>query len=152
MTVNDSRPPKPKRRWFQFSLRTLLVFVVVVGIGFGWLGSKLQRAGKNREAAAEVQRVAAEIESLGGMVGMEFPKPPPNRLEKLFGDPVGVPHLKRLTDLQSLSLIGTQVTDAGLEHLEGLTNLERLRLANTQVTDEGAIKLQMALPTCVIDH
>ena len=25
--MNDSRPPKPKLRWYRFSLRTLLVFV-----------------------------------------------------------------------------------------------------------------------------
>ncbi len=33
--MNDFRPPKPKRRWYQFSLRTLLV----AGIGHGCLGS-----------------------------------------------------------------------------------------------------------------
>ena len=25
--MNDSDPPKPERRWYQFRLRTLLVFV-----------------------------------------------------------------------------------------------------------------------------
>jgi hypothetical protein len=34
MTMNDSRVPKAKRRWYKFWLWTLLVFVVVAGMGF----------------------------------------------------------------------------------------------------------------------
>ena len=62
--MNDSRPSRRKRRWYQFSLRTLLLFVLVAGMGFGWLGTKLQRARKNRKAAVEVFRLKAEIETL----------------------------------------------------------------------------------------
>lgn len=39
--------PKPRRRWLQFSLRTLLVLMLVFGCGFGWLAadeSAAQRA------------------------------------------------------------------------------------------------------------
>ena len=39
MTMNDSGPPKPKRRWYQFRLRTLVVALLVAGIGLGWLNS-----------------------------------------------------------------------------------------------------------------
>ena len=46
--MGKSDPQEPKRRWYQYSLRTLLLFVAVAGIGLGWLGSKVQRA---REAA-----------------------------------------------------------------------------------------------------
>ena len=28
MTLNDSRPPERERRWYQFSLRTLLVLLL----------------------------------------------------------------------------------------------------------------------------
>ncbi len=31
--MNDPRPSKPKRRWYQFSLRTLLLFVTLFAIG-----------------------------------------------------------------------------------------------------------------------
>jgi hypothetical protein len=33
-------PPKRKRRWFQFSLRTLLIFTAVVAIARGYVGSQ----------------------------------------------------------------------------------------------------------------
>jgi len=59
-------------------------------------------------------------------------------------------NLKGLTNLQSLDLYDTQVTDAGLVHLAGLTNLGWLYLHGTQVTDAGVAELQKALPNCVI--
>ena len=49
----------------------------------------------------------------------------------------GLEHLKGLTQLQSLDLGQTQVTDAGLEHLKGLTQLQSLNLGDTKVTDAG---------------
>ena len=33
----------PKRRWLQFRLRTLLVFVVLVSLPLGWLALQLKR-------------------------------------------------------------------------------------------------------------
>ena len=40
--------------------------------------------------------------------------------------------------------------NAGLEHLKGLTNLESLFLGETKVTDAGVEKLQHKLPNCEI--
>ena len=44
------------------------------------------------------------------------------------------PSLKGLTDLGSLNLANTKVTDAGLKHLKGLTKLQEVDLMLTQVT------------------
>ena len=63
----------------------------------------------------------------------------------------GLQHLKGLTKLRELRLY-TQITDAGLEHLEGLTNLESLFLGGTHLTDEGVKQLGKALPNCDIVH
>ena len=41
--MSDSKPPKVKLRWFQFSLRTFLMFILVAGMGFGLLGQRIQR-------------------------------------------------------------------------------------------------------------
>jgi len=49
-----------------------------------------------------------------------------------------------------LQLRGTEITDAGLVHLTGLTNLHTLILHGTLVTDEGVKTLQEALPDCKI--
>ena len=40
---------KPKRRWFQFSLRTLLIVVTLSAVPLGWVGSKM--AQQRREKA-----------------------------------------------------------------------------------------------------
>ena len=53
--------PKRRRRWYQFSLRALMLFMVVCAVGFGWVGSML-------EATRREQVVVAEIEALGGDV------------------------------------------------------------------------------------
>jgi len=37
-------------------------------------------------------------------------------------------------------------------HLKGLTNLEQLHLLGTKVTAGGVKKLQQALPNCDISH
>jgi HEAT repeat protein/Leucine-rich repeat (LRR) protein len=39
-----------RRRWFQFSLRTLLLFVTAASVGLGWFGSKVYHA-RERQAA-----------------------------------------------------------------------------------------------------
>lgn len=33
---------KPRRRWYQISLRTLLLLVTIVSAGFAWLGYKVR--------------------------------------------------------------------------------------------------------------
>jgi glucose-6-phosphate dehydrogenase assembly protein OpcA len=67
MMMNESDSPKPEeRRPFQFSLRTLLIAVLVLGVFFGWLASRLQRAAGHRQAAADVRKTEAEIRRLGG--------------------------------------------------------------------------------------
>ena len=51
-----------------------------------------------------------------------------------------------------LRLNNTNITDSGLDNLKGLTNLISLALTITKVTDGGVKKLQTALPKCDIRH
>ncbi len=154
--MNDSVPPKPKLRWYQFSLRTLLIATLVTGVFFGWLGTRLQRARKNREAEAEVFRIRDEIAKAQAESDLRYPECSPSWLERLIGDPVVVPrvhsvrtpvgreiddtfleHLKGLTDLKELDLGTSHISDAGLVHLKGLTKLESLSLSDTLISDTG---------------
>ena len=59
-------------------------------------------------------------------------------------------HSKELTNLDSVNLMRTNVTDAGPVHLTGLTQLQRLDLRRTSVTDAGAKKFQAVLRKCRI--
>jgi hypothetical protein len=157
---SKAAPPKRKRRWFQFSLRTLLVFTVVCAIGSAWVARKME------QKRDELKTVEDIVES-GGQVFYDYQilkggEPPgPDWLRKLLGENffsevVGVNldyahvkindvwllKVKRLPRLQWLSLVDTDVTDVGLANLKGMTRLEKLYLGNTQVTDAGLVQLK----------
>ena len=134
------------RKVLRFSMRTMIVLVLVCGGGMGWL-----------VRSARIQHAAvAAVTSVGGnvMYDWEWNKRkaytastgwiPKWALDNLGTDyfhavtsvwlyyvsteadkvliPVG-----RLTRLEWLSLIGASVTDAGLARLRGMTSLTRLR-------------------------
>lgn len=139
--------PYCKRRWFQYSLRSLLLFVTACAIACSWLAVTMQNQRK--------QRVAAEaIERAGGWARFE-----PTWLGNFLRDDslvdvtaVGLSgkattdgvlvHLQGLSQLQELWLDDTKVTDAGLVNLEGLSQVQWLLLDNTQITDAGLVHLQ----------
>ncbi len=158
MMIPEAQPEQSRRRrrWFQYSLRTLLVVMLLASIAMSWFAVKLQRARRQREAVKA-------IENLGGIVKYDRPwrqLADPPWLWKLLGvdffasavdvlftsDAVitdaDLEHLKGLTRLQGLNLgcmkiANTRVTDAGLEHLKGLTQLKTLNLSDTRITDAG---------------
>ena len=159
--MNDSRPTKPKRGWYQFSLRTLLLLVVLASIGMSWFAVKRHRAEKQRAAVEAFGKLDGNVyvyydfhyDADGRPV--RAPEPPgPAWLRSLLGvdffsDVVwlqlvcstacdaDLEHLAGLTKLKSLYLTDTQLTDVGLAHLAGLTKLEWLSLSGTQLTDAG---------------
>ena len=47
---------KPQRRWFQFSLRSLLVFFAVCAIAFVWLTPRMQRLLRQQKAIETITR------------------------------------------------------------------------------------------------
>ena len=65
MTTDQPTNPKPKRRWYQYSLRTLLIFVTLFAVACSWFGVKLQQAKRQKYAAQSIME-------LGGFVGYEY--------------------------------------------------------------------------------
>jgi hypothetical protein len=51
-----------------------------------------------------------------------------------------------MKQLKKLSLFQTQVTDAGVPHLKRLSNLETLLISGSKITETGTRELQAALP------
>ena len=82
---------QPKLRWYQFSLRSLLLLFLFCTIPFGWLGVKMQRAREQKQAVEAIKK-------LGGRVQYDYQrdasgapikgaKPPgPAWLRQLLGD------------------------------------------------------------------
>ena len=137
----------PKRRWFQFRLRTLLIAIVVLSLPLSWFAVKMERARRQREMVKTV------CEAGGNVIYGKPWYPVPKWMRDFFGDDlffpvvdVGfpgalgdneVPCLKGQTRLKTLYLSHTCITDSALEHLRELTNLQMLYLDGTQVTDTG---------------
>src|SRR5688572_21449236 len=50
--------PKPTRRWFRFSLRTLFIVVTIVAVGLGWV---LTEAKRQRLVEMQLEACSAQI-------------------------------------------------------------------------------------------
>jgi hypothetical protein len=161
-------------RWrFQFSIRSLLVLVLVVAIPCSWMAVETKNARQQGEAVEEIKKLGGQVvydyQVFQPFNSLRPPSGPPepawlrNPLgEDFFATAVGVgfislpvtdaglEHLKRLPQLQTLILLDTKVTDTGLERLNGLTQLRVLDLNGAQITDAGVKRLRQALPKCNI--
>lgn len=146
----------PRRCWYQFSLRTLLIGTAVVSAGLGSLVSAFIAPAQRQRAVVQM------VERLGGKV--DYADPPQNEwsvvrmlrnwlprdyfdclthvnlLETAANDQ-DIARLLEVTQLRSLLLSRTQVTDAGLVHLKHFKRLEWLYLEGTQVTDAGLAEI-----------
>jgi hypothetical protein len=60
------RGPRSKRRWRQFSLRTLLLFVLATAVAFALLGQEMGQARREKEAVAELSKVGVCVVFGGG--------------------------------------------------------------------------------------
>jgi Leucine-rich repeat (LRR) protein len=145
--------PKRKRRWFQFSLRTLFVFILICAVAASWLGRKIERKREEQVAVTAI----AESGSIVRYDGSKFEPTGPKWLRRLLGNgffsevsgiefhkatDAQLEYLDALPQLQYLTLTGNDITDAGLIHLKGLTQLRSLFLEKTKITDAGLAELQ----------
>jgi Leucine-rich repeat (LRR) protein len=167
-TAPNAAKPKPQRRWYQFGLRALLIFVTVAGCSIGWLGIKVQEARRQEAAVAAIQQLSAMViydyqygHDLHDKSDIATP-PGPLWLHDLLGDDFfrnvyevdlgntlggqitddNLKPLRGLRRLKKLDLYRAPVTDAGLEHLAGLDQLETLSLSYSRITDAGLRHLE----------
>ncbi len=138
--AGDMKTPRPKRRWFQFSFRKLVVFVTLSAIPYSWLAVKLGEAKREEEAAAAIAVAGGVVEWDKNAAGSAW-------LRGVLGEHF-LRHLIRVT------LQGHQVTDGKLEPLDAMNHVQELALWATHVTDAGLAHLQVLheLKELHIDH
>jgi hypothetical protein len=148
-------PPKRKRRWFQFSLRTLLVVVALIAVGCFWFGVKMRDAAKQKTAVEGILKdggwveYSYEVDATGNAIAGAEP-PVPAWMRKLFGDDffwnvvganvktdTGMESVAQLPELRLLWLAESKITDSGLQHASALAHLDDLCLYSTSVSDMG---------------
>ena len=147
--VDKSAGPDPDRvehGRFQFSLRTLLFFVLVASSAMSWYGIRYRRNATEREVLGQLEKFQPKTSRFGGDLEVDFsasPVKPGDREMEIIA---------KLSRLQHLNLTGAPVTDSGLVHLEKLTSLRWVFLYHTRVTDAGVKRLQRAVPKADISH
>jgi hypothetical protein len=149
---------RPRRRWLQFSIRTLLLTTSVVGVCLGLVVSRAHRERQIVEAIK--QRGGRAFGSIAysmwrpkwlyALLGNQFA--PREHWTLVLNGRSGASHYDaqpcaagddtlalaaELRNISSLSLAETMVTDHGLRQLRGVGGLEELRLGRTNVGDRG---------------
>lgn len=147
------------RRWLQFSIRGLMVLVLVLGCGIACIQ---YRARLGREAIAAIIGsggfVTYEDLSQPGALGNGANSSGQSWVRavlgtKKTGDVVWVnlretatdkslEYVGRLSRITSLNVTASAVTDDGLRNLEGLTSLNELHVGGTRITDAGLAHLE----------
>jgi hypothetical protein len=116
------------RRRFQFTIRSLLVLVVVVAMPCSWLGVEMKKAKTQEKYAESIMEVGAGI----GLANTSVPV----WLRRVFGEYFFV----RVDSVQFA--IGGKVHSGDLSRVQGLNTLEDIWLSYTTVTDGELAELQ----------
>jgi hypothetical protein len=139
-STGEETGPKPSRRLLRLSVRALMLVVLTLALGLGWV---VQRARVQREAVATIQKV-------GGNVVYDWQVLPNGAAMNPNGQPPGPKWLvERLGvdyfgDVIIVGLgIGKPVTEADMELIGRLGKLRRLYASRTEgLTDEGVARLR----------
>jgi hypothetical protein len=159
--TDESKPPsRPRRRYLRFSVRRLIVLVLVIAAWLGWI---VHCHRVQRDAVSVIKKSGGSVyydwevkdsiisrrphpwapQWLVNQVGIDYLGNAVHVIAQTrkIDDAIWVP-VGRLSRLERLDLSNSAVTDAGLVHLEGLTHLHTLELVGTDVGDAGLANLK----------
>jgi hypothetical protein len=175
MDAATEQPAQPRRRWFRFSLRTLLIVVTVLSVTLGWVGWRLQQVRREQATIAWVEEMDGRVsfhkvsdksswwekstnkwfgERVRGVTLSPVRKNDLSPLTKfkklkelvlLSRKPVDISPLADLKNLETLSLYLYGMEVRDLSHLVELKKLRELNLVATKVSVE---QVRKALPNC----
>jgi internalin A len=175
--AENSRTPL-LRRWFRFSLRTLLIAAVLFSVALGWVGNVLIRVRHQRQIVAYIEARGGRVmydyqlaQTTGLFVNEKAVPPGPGFVRFLLGDDVfahvedvafvdskravtdqDLQHLSELPRLKDLWIAnGGGITDTGIEHIGRLPDLRTLILADADVSPRGLDPLRTKLNLRTLD-
>lgn len=135
-------PTEHKLRWYQFSLRSLLIFVFLVAVLFSWVAVKREKARQRSLAFKRLSQLGVFEFAYTYPYSEEKNKEPFYLLgESEYSRIVGF-HFDRDPELYSPNQ-DPQVTDNDLKILELFPEIEVVNLHNCRkITDEGLVYLR----------
>ncbi len=163
MTSGESKPvERPKRRWYQFHLWHLFIFVTVAAIGCSWFGWEMAQTEGRRLAYEQLDMdiYTCDVPSfpwfsswLYRLLGYESSYDLSFLILNNFAsvDDDKLLAIGNFTNLEQLWLNGDiSITDRSLDHLKGLKHLRELSLADAPLTAAAVEELRRSLPGCDI--
>ena len=122
------------RRWYQFSLRSLLVVTLILGAAGGWLGKRLVQKHEERQAIEAIVTAGGDtsFEQSGPrwlriILGDNFFSEV-HRVDVISGNDAVLAQLPALRDVEVLNINGSAITGPALvQCLDHLKELPRLR-------------------------
>ncbi len=160
MDADTEKTAKPRRRWFRFSMRTLLIVVTVLSVPLGWVGWRLGQVRRERATIIWTVKMGGKV-SFHSRIAIAKRSWWEKTTDKWFGERVRsvnlsntqVSDLSPLAELKNLERLWVQRTQvSNLSPLSELKNLEMLCLQTKQVSDEQVQELMQTLPNCEIRH
>ena len=163
MREADSTQPnvQPRRRWLSFSIRTLLVAMLIFASLFAWLGKHVIRTRAERPVVAQIQAAGGNA-YYDYQLGFEFinPSNAPTGSElvrAVLGDDIyatvnavlfynpttdaDITDLHKLANLLDVSISGPGITDKSIDDLLRINKLRSLNLSDTSITPDGLSRL-----------
>ena len=164
MTDPISPPTKlKKRRWLQFSLRSMLILTALISAWLAFYYIPAQRVDRAAKALQEKGiSVSYDYQHVPGTSAFSYsfrvPQPGPAFLRKLFGDGLfqqaesinrdhtvlqadDLSPLEMMPTVRHISFYACQIGDEHLKHLAGMRLLELLNVGEGQITDQGLANL-----------
>ena len=154
MTDQSKPVSRPWRRFLRFSVRRMVVVVLLIGVLLGWIARVVRTAQAQRDAVTAIQKSGGSVcydWEWRNQAQIEGGKPwAPELLVDVFGaDYFGhvtvvylldasdreLLQLESLVQIQWLVIVDPHITDASLVHLKPLTRLRSLTLRGEKVTD-----------------
>jgi hypothetical protein len=142
---------QPRRRWLQFSLRTLLLLVALTALAAAGWRAHVAPYVRQREAVQVIEKLGgtcqtAEAPTWLRWLGGDFQNVVQVNLARCDDPEAYLDHVADLPAVQLLIVGGPAFTDEHAARLHGLVTLEGLILDSTSVTDGALTTLRTALP------
>ena len=132
----DSLPPNRKQPRWQFSIRALLLVILLAALWFSWRGANLRQAARESEVVAKLGGAADRTGRVSGSV-----------TSVTLNASATDEHMKLLTELPMLRFLMIEescISDKGFAALKGSRQLVYLEVASTTIS---SAKLRHLLPT-----